>query len=280
MPTSAFELTIQATDGLALRATEYRASAPTGRTVLIAPAMGVRRGLYRPFAEYLGTHGFDVLAWDWRGVGENRPPRLRGFVASTTIWATRDLAGAIAWAVDRYTGHRLCAVGHSFGGQAIGLAHNADRLAALVTVAAQSGYWGHWSAGRRWAYAALWYVGMPALTALCGYFPARRFGLGEDLPAGVAHEWARWCRTPTYLGDYAGHRRFARPVLALSFTDDPFAPPRAVQALHREYSAAQLTVRAVAPREVGADRLGHFGFFAPGRAPGLWAEVVAWLRAV
>lgn len=274
------EMTIPATDGFALGATEFRAAAPAaGRAVLIAPATGVRRRLYQPFAAYLATQGFHVLTWDWRGTGGSRPPDLRGFPASMTTWATRDLAGAIEWATQTYPGHRLYAVGHSFGGQAVGLAPNAQRLAGLVTVAAPSGYWGHWPRGRRWMLAALWYTAMPALTALLGYFPGRRLGLGEDLPAGVAHEWARWCRTPAYLGDYTLHRRFARPLLALSFTDDPFAPPRAVRALHREYAAARLTERVVAPHQVGATRLGHTGFFAAGRAPELWAEVAAWLRA-
>lgn len=271
---------LRAADGFLLGATEFRATAPIDRAVLIVPATGVQRRLYRPFAEHLASRGFDVVTWDWRGTGESRPRSLRGFPASLTTWATQDLAGAIAWAAERYPAHRLLAVGHSFGGQAVGLAPNAGRLAGLVTVAAQSGYWGHWPAPRRWAHAALWYVGMPGLTALCGYFPARRLGAGEDLPAGVAGEWARWCRRPDYLGDYSGHRRFAQPLLALSFTDDPVAPPRAVEALHREYAAAALTRRAVAPGDVGATRLGHFGFFAPGRAPALWDEVATWLGTV
>jgi predicted alpha/beta hydrolase len=117
---------------------------------------------------------------------------------------------------------------------------------------------------------------MPVLTSLCGYFPSHRLGLGEDLPAGVAREWARWCRSPAYMDDYLGHAAFTSPMLALSFADDSFAPRRAVEALHRQYRAAAIEHRHVAPSDYGATRIGHFGFFKPG-IPGLWKETTDWL---
>ena len=242
----------------------------------------MKRRLYRRIAAHLAGAGFDVLTWDWRGTGDSRPASLRGFDATMTDWATRDLAGAIAWAQRERGGRPIVAVGHSFGGQAMGLAPGARELAALVTVAAQSGWYGHWPAPRRWVLAALWRVAVPSLVAALGWFPSRRFGIGEELPAGVALEWARWCRSPGYLGDHhgwAGHRTLGVPVLALSFDGDPIAPPRAVAALHREYAAgAPVTMRHVGAAESGRP-LGHFGFFRDERARPLWDEVAAWLRA-
>ena len=271
------DLTIDATDGVPLGATRFSGAPDAPHVVLVAPATGVKRRLYRAFAERLAAGGMDVLTWDWRGTGDSRPRTLRGFDASMTTWATRDLAGAIRWARGGAPRARLVVVGHSFGGQAIGLAPNATELAALVTIAAQSGWYGHWPSAARWRYAALWHVAMPALTRVLGYFPARRFGLGEDLPAGVALEWARWCRSPSYLGDWSGHGRLRQPLLAIGFDDDPYAPPRAVDALYAAYGSDERTLRHVAPRDVGADRLGHFGFFQPGRAPALWDEVATWI---
>jgi predicted alpha/beta hydrolase len=154
-----------------------------------------------------------------------------------------------------------------------------DALTAAVTVAAQSGYWGRWPSPKRYYYAGVWYVLIPALTALCGYFPSRLLGLGEDLPAGVARQWARWCRSRDYLGDWRGHERFAAPILALSFADDPYAPAAAVDALHEHYAAAPVERRHLRPQEVGATRIGHFGFFKPG-VPELWREVSRWMTAV
>lgn len=267
---------IPAADGFALAGTVFTVREGLAGVVLVAPATGVRRTLYRHFADHLASRGLAAITWDWRGTGDSRPESLRGFHATMRHWAERDLAGVIAWARDRFAGAPLLALGHSFGGQAMGLASNAHLLRALVTVGAQSGWWGHWPLPRRWAYALLWHVAVPAATSAAGYFPARRLGLGEDLPAGVAREWAEWCRSPQYLGDWSGHRRFAAPILAWSFTDDPFAPPKAVAALHAQYVAAPLLHRAVAPWEVGASRIGHFGFFRPG-VPALWRETSDWL---
>ncbi|HKG91465.1 MAG TPA: hypothetical protein VKA84_06235, partial [Gemmatimonadaceae bacterium] len=222
--------------------------------------------------------GFGVLTWDWRGTGDSRPARLRGFPATMRDWATKDLAGAISWAEARApAGAALLGVGHSFGGQAMGLAPNRDRLRALVTVAAQSGYFGHWPAPARYGYALLWHVGMPVLARAVGYFPAHRLGLGEDLPRGVALEWARWCRRPEYLGDWSGHAAFAAPLLTVGFDDDPIAPPRAVEALHVRYGSPDKRRRQVRAEELGVRRIGHFGFFRPTAEP-LWREVVEWVE--
>jgi predicted alpha/beta hydrolase len=282
---SATPLRISATDGFSLAANTYAPASggSTASLVLIAPATGVVKRLYDPFATFLAAHGFEVLTWDWRGTGESRPPSLRGFHATMTDWAELDLGGALAWAAERASdrpgrpGRRVLAVGHSFGGQALGLAPGGEQLAAALTVAAQSGYWGHWPRPRRYLYAALWYLAMPGLAAVLDYFPSRRLGLGEDLPRGVAQQWARWCRSPRYLENYAGHRRLRMPMLALSFADDPFAPRPAVEALHREYAGATVSHRHLRPADVGAPRIGHFGFFKPG-LPALWADVAAWLE--
>ena len=226
-------ISIPATDGYALAATLFDApdagAAGLGRpTVILSPATGVRRKLYDRFAAHLSSEGFRVVTFDYRGVGDSRPASLRGFVARVLDWGEKDLAGIIAWAVTAAA--PTLVIGHSIGGQLVGLAPNNTTLAGLLAVAAQSGYWGHWPVPRKYLMAALWYGLMPGLTAACGYFPARRLGLGEDLPAGVALEWARWCRSPAYLAADDGfplRRRFAAlaaPVHAYSFEGDPYAP--------------------------------------------------------
>lgn len=271
------QLRIPAADGLSLGASWFGDGRPEV-AVLIIPAVGVRRHLYDALGEFLAAHGIGTLTWDWRGTGGSRPPRLRGFRATLRDWAELDLAGAISWVRTQFPGVPLFGIGHSFGGQAVGLAPDAYRLDGLVTVAAQSGYWGHWPRPQRYGYAMLWYVWMPLLGRCMGYFPSQLLGTGEDLPRGVATEWARWCRNPRYMNDYAGHRAFSAPILALSFSDDPFAPRDAVEALHAEYGSPHLVHRHLSPRDVGADRVGHFGFFRQGRTATLWDDVVAWIQ--
>lgn len=275
----ATDLRISARDDYQLAATRFDAAGAPQAVVLIASATGVKRSVYRRFAEHLAGTGFAVLTWDYRGIGGSRPATLRGAAFTMRDWAEQDLSGAIEWAAAAWPGVPLVAIGHSFGGQGIGLAPNAGQLTAIVTVAAQSGYWGHWPMPARYLYATLWHVVMPGLTRLVGWFPSRAVGMGEDLPRGVALQWSHWCRSPDYMGDWAGHRTLAVPMLVWGFTDDPYAPPRAVAALHDHYAGATQTRRIMTPAEAGGP-VGHFGFFRPG-ARTLWDETARWLaRAI
>jgi predicted alpha/beta hydrolase len=272
-------LTISALDGFPLVASRFDANGDeASRVILVAPATGVRRGIYRHLAGYLAQRGGVVVTWDWRGTGESRPESLRGFAASLRTWGEQDLGGLLRWARESHPGAKVCLIGHSFGGQALGLAPDAIHLDAAVTLAAQSGYLGHWPWRLRLPLVGLWYALMPALARALGYFPARRLGFGEDLPRGVALEWAQWCRRRDFLGDWSGHRRFRVPVLSFSFEDDPIAPRRAVDALHAEFGG-QVVRRHLTPGELGVRRLGHFEFLRPGVAPALWEEMADWLEA-
>lgn len=269
-------VTLVTEDGFPLAGTRWLAEGEHRGIVLVAPATGAPQRFYQPFAEFLASRGFDVLTWDWRGIGESRhEARLRDQRLSMRAWGEQDLAAAIAWADRRsVAGGRISLVGHSFGGQALGLAPNARRLTSAVLVAAQDGYYGHWPASQRWMLACLWHVAMPAAATVLGRFPSSRVGLGEDLPAGVAREWARWCRHPEFLGSWDGHAAIDTPMLALSFEDDRIAPRAAAAALLRRYSRAR-----IAHEHQPATGLGHFGFFRPGRATALWERVARFLQA-
>jgi predicted alpha/beta hydrolase len=122
---------------------------------------------------------------------------------------------------------------------------------------------------------------LPGVSHLLGYFPGSRFGFGEDLPKGVAIEWARWCRNPTYLVGDLGvadrYARFAAPLRAYAFSDDPFAPLHAVHKLLELYPASRGEVRAMTPRDLGVSRIGHFGFFREQFRDTLWREAGEWL---
>lgn len=275
---SACDLQIPADDGFVLAASIFGPATASDGVVLIAPATAVRRRLYSRFARELASVGFTAVTWDWRGTGDSRPESLRGFQASMLDWARLDLAGVIDWAEKRFVDSRLFGIGHSFGGQAFGLAPNGNRVERLVTVAAQSGWLGHWSFPHRLLYAGLWYFVVPASTRLLGYMPGWIFGAGEDLPRGVALQWARWCRSPDYLGDYSGHAQFTAPILAVGATDDAFASRRAMQALHREYASSEITWRIVESREYGVQEIGHFGYFRAPELKSLRDEIAAWLR--
>jgi predicted alpha/beta hydrolase len=277
------ELRVPAADGYSLAATLFVPDREGDSVAVLSAGMGIPRGFYGRYASYLASRGVAVLTFDYRGVGGSRPARLRRFHATATDWGAKDLSGAIEWSADRFA--RVAAIGHSLGGQLIGLAPSNPRLARILFIASQSAYWRHWDSPRKVLLLAMWSTALPATAAALGMFPGRALGLGEDVPEHVMREWSAWCRSPHYnAGPPGGSRRagFARvtaPIHAYSFSDDWYAPRRAVDALLASYPSARSEHRHVAPPDLGLSRLGHFGFFREGPTKALWAETADWLAA-
>jgi predicted alpha/beta hydrolase len=264
-----------AADGHILHATLY--GEENGDAMVIAPAMSVPRRYYEPFAEFAAAAGFAVLVFDYRGFGRSRPEPLRKSPAKMSDWGALDLPAAIEFMCA--PGPRsLVLVGQSAGGQIAGLAYNLSRIERIVFVAAQSGYWRHWPDWRKYGLFALW-LAMPVVSSLLGFFPARLVGLGsEDLPRGVARDWARFARNPRYVWgfgdelDLSQTAAYRGPLLAWSFERDHYAPRRTVEKMLEEYAGAKKEHRHVADA-----RVGHFGFFRRGNE-NLWQATIDWLR--
>ena len=271
---------LAARDGYSLGATLYRPRASSGRGVLVMPATGVPQEYYAKFSDFLATRGFTVLTFDYRGIGKSLTGHVRQVSARMQDWALLDASAAFDYL--QKESDKLYVVGHSFGGQAIGLLPRSEKVAGAFMVGSQSGYWKNWPLlGRAWLWPVT-HVALPMVSQLRGYFPSSRLGFGEDLPKGVAIEWARWCRNPTYLvGDLGvadAYARFAAPLRAYAISDDPFAPAGAVQALLDLYPGSRSELKRVRPSDIGAERIGHFGFFRERFRDTLWRDAADWLE--
>jgi predicted alpha/beta hydrolase len=269
---------IPARDGHLLGATIV-GSGP--RVVVVNSATAVPRGYYRAYAEALAAEGWTVVTYDYRGIGDSRPPRLRGFPASAADWALLDMAGVVDFATSELGFPRVLLVGHSIGGQLAGLMDVADRVGGMVAVSAQSGHWRLQGRGQRLPVALHSHLTLPVLARTLGYVPWSRFSGAQDLPAGAALQWARWCRDRRYLMSDASlplhhYASFTAPVMAYSVDDDPWGTARSVDAMMSAYPDVQR--RHLRPAEHGLARLGHFGFFRRSSAA-LWPETFAWLAA-
>lgn len=278
-------ISIEATDGYSLAATVFTppATRVSRHVVVVASAMGVRHPFYYPFSEYLSARGVATVTFDYRGVGRSRPDDLRGFPARLLDWGRVDLASVLTWTRDRFPGLPTHVVAHSVGGQILGLASPNGRVSSVLAVAAQSGYWGHWKGLGRLRVATLWFVLIPVLTRAFGYFPSRWLGIGDDLPAGVAREWAFWGRHPDYLlgrlprTDRSGFEGYRGRLRVLRMSDDELAPESAVNALLAFYPNAKTERYTLRPHEAGIASLGHFGFFRETVGARVWPEQVDWL---
>ena len=274
-------LTLNASDGHLLAATLYEPAAPHA-TVQINGATGVPRRYYRAYARYLAQHGYAVLCYDYRGIGDSRWHAATRSQIRMRYWGERDLSFMLQWLKARHPQVPLYAIGHSAGGQMLGLAPNNHLVDAALAIASQSGHWRLWPTRLQPVMAALWYGVLPVSVFALGKVPAAV--MGSELPGGVAREWARWCRNPHYISDergrplrehfdaYRGRMRF------YAIADDAFyAPLAAVRELAGFYRNAQTEVRVLDGGAFGLRRVGHFGFFRRD-AQALWPETLDWLR--
>jgi len=273
--------------GVRIAARLYEPAAVPVAAVLIGPAMGVKQGYYRPFAEWLAAQGYLAMSFDYRGMGDSRPASarrsLRGFSADLYDWA-RDFDAAIVALAEAAPGRPLFVIGHSLGAQLPGMLHERDRIAGLVSVAAGSGYWRDNAPRLKRLVPYFWHVLVPLATALFGYFPGRRIGKVGDLPRGVVLQWRRWCMHPRYHVGAEGEalrQAFAGarfPVVALSMTDDELMTERGTRVLIDCYENAPRELLRIAPADVQARRIGHFGFFREPFSSTLWPRAAALLQ--
>jgi predicted alpha/beta hydrolase len=281
---------LKAPDGFVLTGQLYGEPARCHSALLIVPAMGVAQRYYADFAQWLAAQGHAVLTFDYRGIGASRPERwrrsLRGLQADVSTWAEQDTAAALAWLDARLPSQTpLHWLGHSLGGQILGLVPGRERIARVVTIGVGTGYWRHQSFKTGGLAALLWYVIAPVALRWKGYFPGRTLRLFGDLPLGVMQQWRRWCLQRDYVVSEGGPQRRAvyaaiqSPMLSLSFTDDEYMSARNTTVMHSFYANAPREMRRVAPADVGVPSIGHFGFFRSRFAATLWPQVAQWLAA-
>lgn len=254
-------------------------------TVIVNAATGVLARYYHYYARFLIEHGFAVLTYDYRGIGASRPARMRGAGFRWRDWGELDFDATVDWARKRDRDGPLAVVGHSIGGFLPGFASNAVRLNRLLTVGAQYAYWRDYAAAKRARLFFRWHVAMPAITTVFGYFPGRRLGWLEDLPAGVAHEWSfrRARLEASYPSDerQAILARFAAvraPILAVGLTDDEFGTPQAIRRGLNYYKGSERQQVLLEPGDLGFDAIGHFNLFHARHREGFWRATLSWLQ--
>jgi len=277
------DTTIPARDKYPLSATVFAPQHSLAGTLLINSATAVPRKIYSRFAAYLAEQGFAVVTYDYRGVAGSRPPTLKGFQARMRDWAALDVAGAIDHMRSVWPAAALAVIGHSFGGQAVGLAPNNTEISRALLVAAQAGYWRLFRAPEKYrVYLMMQWIGRPVACAL-GYVPGK-LGIGEDLPRDVFMEWSKWVAQPRYffddstLTELKNFPRYTGPLRAICLADDPWATPPAVDLLCSGFTGTRPDRLDIEPRQIGASAIGHFGFFRPEHHDTLWRGAADWLR--
>ncbi len=295
MTTDSKAVRLTALDGVQLAGTLFEPEEAPHTALLINSGTGIPQRFYARLARHAATRGFVTLTYDYRGIGGSAPESLRGYEARYRDWGQRDVPGAINWLSERYPTLPLTVIGHSTGGQQLGLAQNIEQVRAAAFVAVSTGYWRGMPLHYKLLSFGLWKLYMPLASRLYGYAPAKKIRWGENLPTGVAQEWGAWCMEPDYLAAYfddGGRRtpldgmpfgpthfdKATFPIRAYCFTDDPIATPANVPPLLKLYEQATVETHWVMPESLNVSEIGHLGFFRSDIGTPLWDDVLEWLH--
>ena len=280
--TNVTDKTIEALDGLYLMSSHFSSQNPDGPVVIISSGTAIPRQFYRHFAAYLAeNYASLVITYDYRGIGQSWPDDGRTFKYLMSDWARQDFPAIIDWVKSNHPNKQITAIGHSFGGQTLGLTDRNCHISKIVTIASMYGYWREMSAPERYRVFIQLFVLSPIVARIYGYIPGK-FGLGEDMAASALTQWTKWCARKDYFfndpelpetryfADYEG------PVLAIGLDDDPWGRPHLIDALINNFTAAQITRKQYSSAQAGG-KVGHFNFFKPQYRDTLWKPVVDWL---
>ncbi|SDU32696.1 alpha/beta hydrolase family protein [Halopseudomonas salegens] len=244
--------------------------------VILAGAMGVNQRAYARFAEFLRTQGFTVITFDYFGSGASLHTHLRDCPVRVTDWGAEDCSAVIRYAREQYPDQQLQWMGHSVGGQLLGMTPEVNRLDHAITIACGSGYWWQNSPPTKRVAWLLWYLVAPASLQLCGYFPGKRLNMVGDLPPNVMRQWRRWCLHPEYAVGVEGEslrQQFAAvqvPISAIAFTDDEMMSETNTQSMHSFFAQTDVNMQRIDPADIGERNIGHLGWFREQYRDTLW----------
>lgn len=255
-----------------------------GLPVLLCPATGVRQHFYLRFATWLAQQGHDVLVFDYRGIGLSLHGPLRASKARLQDWGQLDQVAALDWLLHRTACEQVLMLGHSAGGQMIGLLPNHGKVARLVGVSASTGWFSGMRLGFRLKARFGLRLAMPLSILFKGYGVSSVLGLGENLPAGVARQWGQWCAAGGYATNAIRrqperdfHAQVRTPMTVLHAADDDIATPTTVADLLRTFPAAHKQALSIKPAQHGLKSIGHIDWFRSSHQV-LWPVIAGALR--
>jgi predicted alpha/beta hydrolase len=267
-------------DNTLISAKQYLCDSPKAY-IVIAGATGVPQGFYARYSKAANTAGFNVLTLDYRGVGESKPASLKNYEMSYLDWGEQDLAAAVEKASELDL--PLYIVGHSYGGQAVGLLPKPELVDGAYVFGTGAGWSGWMPPMERFKVNLMWKFIAPVFVRLYGYLAWSRVGMGEDLPLSVYKQWKRWCQYKYYFFDdpemqdmHAQFSRFNKPLVAVTATDDKWATPASRDAFFQYYKQAELVSIDLIPSDVNMQEIGHMGYFKK-PANAIWQQSFDWI---
>lgn len=274
---------IKCSDDTELAATLFPPVQNMKSAVMIGPATGIKRRFYAPFANYLAENGFGVITFDNRGIGDSLTGPVKRSKASLQSWGEYDMTAVLEELKGRFPGVKYHLIGHSAGGQLVGLMSNHQDLASLFNFAASSGRIANMKFLYRMQARFFMDVFIPLSNLIFGYTNAQWVGMGDPLPKLVAAQWRRWCNGQGYVKTDFGkgvnkhwYDTVSMPSLWLNATDDDIALDENVQDMLSVFKQLPAQTRSLEPKSFGLREIGHMKFFSR-KNNILWPIALSWL---
>lgn len=285
--TDIYSLSIMTERNQALAATVYRPKNEVKKAVMIAPATGIKRQFYHNFATHLAKNGLGVLTFDNEGIGESLSSALAKCDASLISWGRHDMPAVLDALQDEFSDATYHLIGHSAGGQLIGLMPNYSALASVLNVACSSGRIKNMSMPYKLKAMGFMDAFIPLANLTLGYTPSDKIGMGEPLPRGVSRQWREWCNGAGYIKTAFGksiqthfYDDMTMPSLWLGFSDDDIANSKNMDDMIRVFTKMPVEKHFLDPKDFGLNSIGHMRYFSSRtnvKAPQLWQMAVDWL---
>ena len=276
-------LNILCADDVEIAAALYRTDEKIKGTVMLCPATGITQKFYTKFATWLAAQGYPTITFGNRGIGKSLIGDIKKSPASIIDWGTLDMPAVLETLKNKFPDQSYHLIGHSAGGQLIGLMPNALDLKSAFVFASSSGNLSNMKFPFRVQAKFFMNFFIPLSNLFFGHTKSPWLGMGEPLPKKAAEDWARWCNGEGYLKTDFGTMIKDHQYDKLTFktnwlyaTDDDIAVRENVQEMQAVYSQCIPKTLVLSPEQNGATEIGHMGFFKSSNEH-LWPLTTTWL---
>lgn len=277
------EIQIKCSDGIDLTSTVFIPSEKLKGAVMIGPATGIKRKFYQAFASFLAENGYGVITFDNRGIGDSLKGSIKKSNASIQNWGELDMTAVLETLKEKFPGVKYHLIGHSAGGQLVGLMKNCTELSSMFNFASSSGS----LSGMKYPYKfqAHFFLNIfiPLNNFFYGYTNTQWIDMGEPLPKMVAKQWQKWCNGKGYVKTDFGnnikehlYNDLTFPTFWLHASDDDIANEENVADMISVFPNASVVVQTLNPKEFELNSIGHMKFFSRENKK-LWFLAIDWL---
>ncbi|TWX64772.1 alpha/beta hydrolase [Colwellia demingiae] len=280
----ATESKITCADKFAIAATTYTPKKALKGAILIGPATGIKRQFYASFSSFLAEKGYGVVTFDNRGIGGSLLGSVKESDASLQCWGEKDMPAVFEQLKASFPNTKYHLIGHSAGGQLVGLMHNAMELTSIFNFASSSGQLKNMRASH--AVKAHFFMNffIPFSNTFFGHTKSQWLGMGEPLPKAVAQQWREWCNSEGYVKASFGktvhthlYDDLSIPTMWVNAVDDEIAIDANVEDMLKVFTKVNAETLTLSPDDYALDEIGHMKFFSR-KSQVLWIHVLNWLE--